>query len=98
MGQDVIAQVRCAQQWDAGTLDTANVAADFAFLGGVTLIIDPCAGRIRYAIRKSIRNAGDLRLKQVRQFLAGGGHALGLRDNYFPGDGNPFPHLHVSDE
>ncbi len=82
---------------DAGTLDTATVAADFAFLGGVTLVVDPRAGRIRYAIYKSIRNDPDTRLTQVRQFLAGGGRALGLRDNYFRADGNPFPYLHATE-
>ena len=72
--------------------------ADFGFHGGVTLIVDPRAGRIRYAIRKAVRNDRDTRLELVRRFVAGGGRALGLRDNYFRGDGNPFPHLHLSDE
>lgn len=66
---------------------------DFTFRGGATLIIDPRAGRIRYAIRKSVCNTA--RLAANREFEATRGGALGLRANYFRDAGNPFPLLHT---
>jgi hypothetical protein len=71
---------------------------DFWYRGGVTLIIDPRGGRIRYAIRKSIRTKDDTRLRAVREFVGGRGRALGLRDNYFRANGNPFPFLHATED
>ena len=70
---------------------------DFIFRGGATLIIDPRAGRVRYAIHKSICNP--TRFAAVRAYSATHGGALGLRGNYFRDDDhNPFPHLHATEE
>ena len=73
---------------------------DFIFRGGATLIVDPRAGRIRYAIRKTIggTRGSTKRLVAQRDFEANRGSALGLRANYFRKAGNPFPHLHSSEE
>lgn len=71
---------------------------DFIFRGGATLIVDPRAGRIRYAIRKSI--ASEDRLEAVRDYMGSAGSALGLRGNYFRRGSrdNPFPFLHASED
>lgn len=68
---------------------------DFYFRSGATLIVDPRAGRIRYAIRKSMNPR---RFAAWREFVANGGGALGLRANYFTRTGNPFAQLHASEE
>lgn len=94
---------------DAG--EDVGAGADFPFRGGVTLIVDPRAGRIRYAIRKAIRSDSEAtdppersgesagsRLHKVRTFLGGSGRPLGLRNNYFKAAANPFPFLHASDD
>lgn len=84
---------------DQEAADVGKPTADppgFVFRGGATLIIDPRAGRIRYAIRKSIGNA--VRMAAQREFEAGRGGALGLRANYFTNNGNPFPLLHACEE
>lgn len=80
---------------DAGTPPAGD--PDFTFRGGATLIVDPRAGRIRYAIRKNINSGA--RLGQNRAFRSGSGAALGLHGNYFSDNGgNPFPHLHATEE
>jgi hypothetical protein len=73
--------------------------SDFIFRGGTTLIIDPRAGRIRYAIRKNIRSKA--RLEENRAFQSGSGTALGLRGNYFRDtrdNHNPFALLHATED
>jgi pimeloyl-ACP methyl ester carboxylesterase len=79
---------------DEGTLP-AGRRPDFFFRSGATLIIDPRAGRIRYAIRKSMTDA---RLAARRAFESGAGGNLGLRGNYFTRSDNPFPLLHACEE
>jgi hypothetical protein len=80
---------------DAGTPPADG--PDFVFRGGATLIVDPRAGRIRYAIRKSVTSAA--RLEENRAFQSGSGAALGLRGNYFRGNGsNPFALLHETED
>ena len=71
---------------------------DFIFRGGATLIVDPRAGRIRFAIIKLIGSAS--RLEKVRDYYGGHDAALGLRGNYFrpDRDANPFPHLHGTED
>jgi hypothetical protein len=70
---------------------------DFIFRGGATLIVNPRAGRIRYAIRKSISNED--RFEENRAFQSGSGTALGLRGNYFRDTtGNPFALLHATED
>jgi hypothetical protein len=68
---------------------------DFTFRSGATLIIDPRAGRIRYAIRKSMN---ETRFAARRAFESTAGGNLGLRGNYFAKSGNPFPFLHATEE
>ena len=72
------------------------VKPDFVLRGGATLIVDPRAGRIRYAIRKSI--VSDARMESAREFHSRSG-SLGLRANYagVHADANPFPMLHAGD-
>lgn len=82
---------------DKGNAAVLKGEPDFHFRGGATLIIDPQAGRIRYAIRQSILN--DSRLEATRDFVANHGSALGLAGNYFRGAvANPFPFLHATEE
>jgi hypothetical protein len=54
------------ERLDAGQLAYGNVAAEFYFRGGCTLIVDGRSGAIRYVIRKRIDN--DQRLARERQF------------------------------
>jgi pimeloyl-ACP methyl ester carboxylesterase len=91
----------------AGYLNAADQAAadagdpmtdrfpDFYLRAGATLIIDPRAGRIRYAIRKSM---SDARMAERLKFESNAGGSLGLRGNYFSKTGNPFPFLHATED
>ena len=82
---------------DAGEKLEGEPDPDYIFRGGATLTIDPWAGRIRYAIRKSI--TCPVRFQANRGFHSDSGGALGLHGNYLGEDGsNPFPHLHATEE
>jgi pimeloyl-ACP methyl ester carboxylesterase len=85
---------------DSGELTEAEIerGCDFEFRGGATLIVDPRAGRIRYAITKKILSQS--RLTKVREFVRSGGRQLGLRGNYFKSSAsdNPLMHLHSHED
>jgi hypothetical protein len=79
---------------DEGRIPFDSKESDFVFRGGCTLLIDPREGRIRYCVRKPIRD--NARLARERQFRLGAA-GDGVGGIYIDGGGrrrNPFAFLH----